>query len=61
MILPATLFILFTLLAVAGLFWILYYHRGWRVATLWSALLLLAFVLLAWFVWWIVRTEAGSL
>ncbi|MGD2113828.1 MAG: hypothetical protein PVG07_02175 [Acidobacteriota bacterium] len=61
MIFAATLFVLFTVLAVAGLCWILWYHYGWKVAVLWSALLLVAFVVLGWFVWWIIGTEAAYL
>ena len=61
MIFAGVLYVLFTLLAVAGLAWILGYHHGWKVATLWSALLLVAFVVLGWFVWWIVSTEGVHL
>lgn len=61
MIFGATLFVLFTILAVAGLFWILYYHFGWKVATIWSVLLLLAFVALGWFVWSLLAGHMGDM
>ena len=60
MILAVVLYALFTVLAVAGLYWILGYHYGWRVAAVGSALLLVAFLALAWFVRWIVVTEMGA-
>lgn len=59
-ILAGILFVLFTILAVAGLFSILWYHYGWKVATVWSVALLVAFVVLGWFVWSIIATGAGG-
>ena len=61
MIFAAALFIAFTILAVAGLCWILWYHYGWKVATLWSTLLLIGFVVLGWYLWWILSTQAAHL
>jgi len=61
MILAAGLFIVFTILAVGGLCWILWYHYGWKVATLWSTLLLIGFVILGWYLWWILTTQAPQL
>ncbi len=61
MIFAATLFIAFTILATAGLCWVLWYHYGWKVAAIWSTLLFFGFVVLGWFVWWILSTQASGL
>lgn len=52
MLLPALLYLAFTLLAVLGLFLLLRHHYGTGPAVAWSLLLLLAFAALgAWVVW----------
>jgi len=60
-IFAVTLFVLFTILAVAGLFWILYYHYGWKVAAVWSVVLFVAFVALGWFVWSLLAGQMADL
>ena len=55
MALPVALFVVFTLLATAGLFLLLRHHYGLRPALAWSLLLLLAFAVLGWWVASIVR------
>lgn len=57
MVFAAILFGLFTVLAVLGLFLLLYHHYGTRTALPWSAALLLAFLALG---WWVYRIAEGS-
>ncbi len=57
MLFAATLFGLFTVLAVLGLFLLLRHHYGAKTALPWSLALLLAFLALG---WWVYRIAEGS-
>jgi hypothetical protein len=53
MVLAALLYAVFALLATLGLFLLLRHHYGLPTAVPWSALLLLAFAALGWWVAWL--------
>lgn len=57
MALAAILYGLFTVLAVLGLFLLLYHHYGTRTALPWSLALLVAFLALG---WWVYRIAEAS-
>lgn len=57
MLLPAILYVAFTVLATLGLFLLLRHHYGLRPALGWSLALLAAFVALAWWVATLIRTS----
>lgn len=59
MLLPAILYVAFTLLATLGLFLLLRHHYGLRPALTWSLLLLAAFLALAW--WLATLIQASGL
>ena len=60
MIFSIVLYSVFSVLATAGVFWIVRYTHDTRRAVLWSVVTLVSFAVLAGWVIWVLRTAAAG-